>query len=65
MLAISLSAAYFICASHAAVQYKTLCTNVAMRLLGILFFWRVGSKGTAIYEMVWAVVNAVTAYSMN
>lgn len=65
MLAVSLSTAYFVCAScDRATQCKTMRANVVMRLLGTLCFWRMGMVGTAIYELIWAVVNAGTAYKM-
>lgn len=60
MTTLTLGSLYVGVASRPLIHNRVLLINIPLRLTAMVVFWRDGPEGkaTAIYEGVWALLNA-------
>ena len=61
MMSLTLGTMFLVVASHLPIHRRALTSGIVLRVFAAAIFWRDGpaTRKVALYEMLWAVVNAV------
>jgi hypothetical protein len=61
MMGLTLGTMFLVVASHPPIHRRVLASDIVLRVIAAAVFWRDGpeTRKVALYEMFWAVVNAV------
>lgn len=61
MMGLTLGTIFLVVASHPPIHPRVLASGIILRVTAAAVFWRDGpaTRNVALYEMFWAVVNAV------